>query len=155
MSESLDTLGRVAIDVHGVLLIPELGYHPVAVDNRTLDEWRSLLEAQAGSLHSEDSYVIHCLGYEASSFLRLEVVCQLQSSLSKFLRSLSAGLRLSDVKTEVLASWLAETSDSSSGCADGESARELPTPSRNDDALPLKHTASVDVFPSEEKGEHP
>lgn len=46
-------------------------------------------------------------------------------------------------------------SGSSSGCADGESAGELPTPSRTDDALPLKHGASVTVFPSEEKGERP
>ncbi len=45
--------------------------------------------------------------------------------------------------------------DSSSGCADGESAGELPTPSRTDDALPLKHPASVTVFPSEAKGERP
>jgi len=37
-------------------------------------------------------------------------------------------------------------SSSSSGCADGESAGELPTPSRTDDALPLKHAASMDVF---------
>ncbi|RUT26872.1 hypothetical protein C0V97_04115 [Asaia sp. W19] len=36
--------------------------------------------------------------------------------------------------------------DSSSGFADGESAGELPTPSRTDDALPLKHAASVSVF---------
>lgn len=45
--------------------------------------------------------------------------------------------------------------DSSSGCADGESAGELPTPSRTDDALPLTHAASVDVFPSGEKGKRP
>jgi len=42
------------------------------------------------------------------------------------------------------------SSDSSSGCADGESAGELPTPSRTDDALPLKHAASVTVFDAEE-----
>ncbi|NVN06039.1 hypothetical protein HW509_10625 [Asaia spathodeae] len=34
-------------------------------------------------------------------------------------------------------------------------AGKLPTPPRTDDALPLKHAASVTVFPSEAKGERP
>ncbi|WP_336947245.1 hypothetical protein [Asaia sp. HN010] len=37
-------------------------------------------------------------------------------------------------------------SNSSFSSEDSESAGELPTPSRTDDALPLKHAASVPVF---------
>jgi len=44
---------------------------------------------------------------------------------------------------------------SSSGCADGESAGELPTPSHTDDALLLNYAANVSVFRDTKEGERP
>ena len=154
--EELERFCARAADLN-VIITPELASGLLLLSEHKKQQVLEILHKKLNELRTEVTSLLLPLEHSLSAFLTRESLSRTFQEIALFARSPLADLRLSDVRTEVLASWLAETetSDSSSGCADGESAGELPTPSRNDDALPLKHAASVTVSPSEEKGERP
>ncbi|ASC05242.1 hypothetical protein S101468_00975 [Acetobacter pasteurianus subsp. pasteurianus] len=123
---------RMAID-NGYIITPGQEYSLLFVGDHKLHELRKRLSERVDSLHSEDKKILLRLVSELSEFLSEESVRLLRSYAQKFLTSLLQDIRLPDVKTEVLMSWLAEieTSDSSSP-KDGESVREVTTPSRTE-----------------------
>gem|GEM_PF-5524072 len=145
---------RAAIDA-GFMLTHEQASSLRFLPDDTSQRVASKLALIAQELRSPGDREARYLALGLSSTLTSQSYRRFLEELELFLLAQVGALRARDIRTEVLASWLAEIepSDSSSGCADGESAGELPTPSRTDDALPLNHAASVTVFPSEEKGE--
>ncbi|WP_438381501.1 hypothetical protein ABHV46_10945 [Asaia sp. BMEF1] len=153
----LERLQKWAMHYHSAIITPGQDGDVRFVEAAKSQQLSRRLEEQVLASLSHFADLLGPLERELAGFLRKEAVLPILQDVSSVLTSRLAGLGTHEVQTEVLLSWLAETetSDSSSGCADGESAGELPTPSRTDDALPLKHAASVTVFPSEEKGEHP
>ncbi|GAN55224.1 hypothetical protein [Tanticharoenia sakaeratensis] len=60
---------------------------------------------------------------ELEALLTLEAATRIRKEIAKFQRNLLSGLRIHDIRSEVLASWLAEieTSNSFSVAADGDS----------------------------------
>lgn len=156
--EDIEYFCAQAVENHGLIITREQALSLLVVPDSRKEQLAERLLKEVRVFREELATLLHAMESRLSGLLRPGTLARKQSDLSLLLSAHLGDLRLSDVKTEVLASWLvgADTSDLSNSCfADGESAGELPTPSRSDDALPLKHAASVTVFPSEEKGERP
>lgn len=126
----LELLQRSAMQFNGAVITPDQAPYVRFVESQTLRRLNRRLEAQLQTVRADCDRAIQSLGPALSTFLRTEDVRSILESVSSVLRSELQSLRLHDVATEVLFSWLAETSGSSSGGSDGESAGELPTPSR-------------------------
>jgi len=129
--DNFDQLQRAALDFHSVLITQKALAHCHSLPRDTSQQ----VAAKFAQLSEEllaDSPEALCLELGLSSTLTTESHRDFLTSLSQFLRCQVTNLRLSDVRTEVLASWLglSDSSGSSSVTAGGESAGELPTSSR-------------------------
>ena len=129
-----DRLQSAAIEFHGVLITedPGLCLRTVSQNMRSLLSAKLCLEVERSAPPCPLSRFHQTPGL--SAFLKEGTVRDLQSKLSSALLALLKDLRLGDVKTEVLASWLTEieTSNSSSVVADGESGDSVVADPRND-----------------------
>ncbi|OUJ04958.1 hypothetical protein [Gluconobacter sp. DsW_058] len=128
-----DRLQSAAIEFHGVLITKD----PVLCLTPVSQNMRSLLSAKLQREVERSVSPCPLSGFHQtpglSESLKEGTVRDLQSKLSSALLSLLKDLRLGDVKTEVLASWLTEieTSSSSSVLADGDSGDSVAADPRN------------------------
>jgi len=123
---------KFALEFGGYLLREDAKpfVQPMSHNNREQAEKRLVAQvSQCRVFHYQSGPL---LAPELEALLTSEAASLLRQEIEQFQRHLLSGLRIHDVRTEVLASWLglAGSSDSSSVSAVGESAGELPTPPR-------------------------
>jgi len=153
----IETLRAMALEFHDVLLTPAAAHALIPVTRKKREQLCARLIQEVSSLRSGGDLSTLCRQLEQQEFLSAETVQSLRSELSSVLLSLLARLRLSDVRPEVLASWLAETETSnSSSLGVDTSASELPTPARTDDdgmvTIRLPSAMLSRIFPVEGQG---
>lgn len=118
MGRTTDALHSAALD-HGMVLTPL----PVgSLQTLTADmssELEAMLSQRASSLRKCCEDVILDPGSVLSECLTTASLHRFQKEIRPILRSLFSGFRLSDVRPEVLMSWLAEIGSSASSSAQG------------------------------------
>ena len=136
-NEKLSRACAIAFEASGFLITPEQVRHLLLVPCNKRERLTSRLAEELSSRREAFVQAMPPLESLLSEFLRPEACRSVKSDLSSLLLSRLKGIRLLDVKTEVLMSWLAEieTSDSSS-VQDGESVGEVTTPSRTETVAP-------------------
>lgn len=130
----LELLQRSAMQFNDAVITPDQAPYVRFPGVSTLEQLNQQFEAQVQKARADCDQAIRSLEPVLSAFLRTEDARQILQSVLSVLRSELQSRRLHDVETEVLVTWLAESSGSSSGGSDGESAGELPTPSRTETA---------------------
>jgi len=127
MSESsqLDRLQQWAMHYHSALITPGEADGVRFVEAAKSQQLSRQLERRVHSALSSFAEVLDSLEHELSEFLRKDSAHLIRKDVQSTLCHRAASLHLHEVQTEVLASWLAETSDSSS-VADGEGLEECP-----------------------------
>ncbi|WP_162993456.1 hypothetical protein [Asaia bogorensis] len=131
----LERLCADAMAAYGVIITPQQARDLLVVPDNMKERLAERLRSEVQAAREEIPALSHGLAERLSGFLRPGTLCRKRSELSLLLSAPLGDLRLSDVRTEVLASWLAEIEPSDeSSLADGEGAGELPTPSPTDDA---------------------
>lgn len=127
-----DALHRAALD-YGMILTPLSAgsLQPLTADMSS--QLEAMLSQRASSLRKYCEDAILDPESVLSESLTTASLRRFQKEIQSILRGLFSGFHLSDVRPEVLMSWLAEieASDSSS-VQDGESVGELPTPPRTE-----------------------
>ena len=129
----LERLQRAAMRDFFALITPDQETYVRFVEENKLPLLSQRLEGRLQTALEDFEMASRPLESELSKFLQTASVRLILECVSKALRSEAQCLRLPDVKTEVLVSWLAEieTSSSSSVLVDGDSGDSVAADPRN------------------------
>lgn len=140
------------VEHYGVIITPQQARALLAVPDNKTEQVAERFRREAQALRDELPDLLRALETRLSGFLRPETLDRKRSDLSLFLSALLADLRPSDVRTEVLASWLVETETSDSSSAEvGESTGEVPASRCSKIVLRAHRVASLTFDPDKQE----